>query len=215
MSNVQDCAKSFDGENVLTLKGTQTLPVPRPIEARAPAQSNPDQPAPVTSRLMSRNAATGRSKRLLMIAAGAILSAVLLAAGYLYWDYASHFESTDDAFVAARQFSVAPRVAGYVANVPVTDNQHVVAGDIIVRIDDRDFRAALEQAEAQVANAAATVANVDAQIAVQQAQVSASEAQVEQAQAALTFAKITVKIHRGQAMRKMGASLRHRYPETG
>ncbi|HWV52798.1 MAG TPA: HlyD family secretion protein [Pseudorhodoplanes sp.] len=124
-----------------------------------------------------------------MFGGGALVAAVLLAAGYLYWDYANHFESTDDAFVAARQFLVAPRVAGYVTDVPVTDNQHVAAGDVIARIDDRDFRVALEQAGAQVTNATATIANVDAQIVVQQAQVSASEAQVEQAQAALTFAE--------------------------
>src|SRR5208283_2141524 len=56
----------------------------------------------------------------------------------------SHFESTDDAFIAARQFSVAPKVAGYVTAVPVTDNQHVNPGDVIARIDERDYRVALE-----------------------------------------------------------------------
>jgi membrane fusion protein (multidrug efflux system) len=189
MSNVQDHAKSFDGGNVLPLKDTKTSSAPRPIEARTPAEGEPDGPEQVTSGMMRRRAATGRSKRLLMVTGGAVLSAHLLAAGYLYWDYASHFESTDDAFVAARQFSVAPRVAGYVTDVQVTDNQHVAAGEVIARIDDREFRVALQQAGAQVANAAATITNVDAQIAVQQAQVRASEAQVEQAQAALTFAQ--------------------------
>jgi membrane fusion protein, multidrug efflux system len=43
-------------------------------------------------------------------------------AGYLYWDHTSHFESTDDAFIAARQFAIAPKVAGYITAVPVTDN---------------------------------------------------------------------------------------------
>ena len=54
---------------------------------------------------------------------------------YLYLDYAAHFESTDDAFIAARQFSVAPQVAGYITAVPVTDNEHVAAGQVIARID--------------------------------------------------------------------------------
>ncbi|MGC1235281.1 MAG: hypothetical protein WA838_11530, partial [Xanthobacteraceae bacterium] len=55
------------------------------------------------------------------------LPLVLAAAGggYLYWDYASHFQSTDDAFIAARAFSIAPKVSGYITAVPVTDNQHV------------------------------------------------------------------------------------------
>jgi len=73
------------------------------------------------------------------------LIAVLLgsAAGYLYWDYAAHFESTDDAFIAARQFSIAPEVSGYLTAVPVTDNQHVAAGGVIARIDQRNFLTAV------------------------------------------------------------------------
>jgi len=72
------------------------------------------------------------------------------AAGYLYWDYSQHFQSTDDAFIAARNFSMAPKVSGYITAVPVTDNQHVAAGDVIARIDDRDYRVALDQAKAQL-----------------------------------------------------------------
>jgi membrane fusion protein (multidrug efflux system) len=60
---------------------------------------------------------------------------------------------------------------------------------VIARIDDRDYRVALEQAEAQVAAAQASIENIDAQLQVQQAQISANEAQVEQAQAALVFAE--------------------------
>jgi len=120
---------------------------------------------------------------------GLILLFVALPAGYLYWDYASHFESTDDAFIAARQFTIAPKVPGYLTAVPVTDNEHVVAGQVIARIDDRDYRNALAQAKAQVAAARANIENIDAQIVVQQAQIRANQAQVDQAQAALVFAQ--------------------------
>ena len=118
-----------------------------------------------------------------------ILLFVALPAGYLYWDYASHFESTDDAFIAARQFTIAPKVPGYLTAVPVTDNEHVVAGQVIARIDDRDYRNALAQAKAQVAAAQANIENIDAQIVVQQAQIHANQAQVDQAQASLVFAQ--------------------------
>jgi membrane fusion protein (multidrug efflux system) len=106
------------------------------------------------------------------------LVALLLAAaaGYLYWDYTSHFESTDDAFIAARQFAIAPQVAGYVTAVPVTDNQHVDEGGVIAEIDQRDYRAALAQADAQVAGAEAGIHNIDAQIATQDAQIAANQA---------------------------------------
>jgi membrane fusion protein (multidrug efflux system) len=124
---------------------------------------------------------------------GLILLFVALPAGYLYWNYASHFESTDDAFIAARQFTIAPKVPGYLTAVPVTDNQHVVAGQVIARIDDRDYRNALAEAKAQVAAARANIENIDAQIVVQQAQIRANQAQVDQAQAGLVFAQQQAK----------------------
>jgi membrane fusion protein (multidrug efflux system) len=122
-------------------------------------------------------------------AISSVLLALALAGGSVYWSYASHFESTDDAFIAARQIAIAPKVTGYVTQVPVTDNEHVEAGAVIARIDDRDYRIALEQAQAQVTAAQATIQNIDAQVAVQRAQINSSEAQVEQAQAALVFAQ--------------------------
>ncbi|HLH10371.1 MAG TPA: HlyD family secretion protein [Methylovirgula sp.] len=122
-------------------------------------------------------------------AMGSLLALLIAAGGYVYWDYTSHFETTDDAFIAARQFSIAPKVSGYITAVPVTDNQHVAAGAVVARIDDRDYRAALDQAQAQVAGAEASIQNIDAQINVQEAQINASQAQVDQAQAALVFAQ--------------------------
>jgi len=119
----------------------------------------------------------------------AILLASALGGGYVYYDYSGHFESTDDAFIASRQIAIAPKVSGYVTEVPVTDNQHVPKDGVIARIDDRDYRVALEQADAQVAAAQAAIKNIDAQLNVQQAQINASHAQLEQAQAGLVFAK--------------------------
>jgi membrane fusion protein, multidrug efflux system len=123
------------------------------------------------------------------IALGLLCLVLALPTGYLYWDYTSHFEATDDAYIASRQFAIAPEVSGYITSVPVTDNEHVNAGDVIARIDDRNYRAALAQAEAQVAASRASIENIDAQISAQQAQISADQAQVDKAQAALVFAQ--------------------------
>ena len=68
-----------------------------------------------------------------------------LPTGYLYWDYTSHFEPTDDAYIAPRQFAIAPEVSGYITAVLVTDNEHVAAGAVIAHIDDRPYRAALDR----------------------------------------------------------------------
>jgi membrane fusion protein, multidrug efflux system len=86
------------------------------------------------------------------VALGLLVLIPVVAGGYLSWDNAEHFESTDDSFIAARQFALQPKVSGYITAVPVTDNQHVASGDVIARIDDRDYRIALDQANAQLAH---------------------------------------------------------------
>lgn len=124
-----------------------------------------------------------------LILLGGLALIILGVAGFVYWDYASRFETTDDAFVDARQSAISPKAKGYITAVEVTDNQHVSPGDVIARIDQRDYRIALAEAEAQLAAARATAMNLEAQIAGQRAQISASEAQVDQSQAALQFAQ--------------------------
>jgi membrane fusion protein, multidrug efflux system len=151
-----------------------------PFEAEPPAQP----------QSVNDNARNRRFRRHpVRLAIGFLGLMLVAAAGYLYWDDARHFETTDDAFIAARQYAIAPKVSGYLTVVPVTDNQHVAAGAVIARIDDRDYRTALAQAEAQLAAAQANIGSIDAQIAVQQAQVTQSEAQVQQAEASLVFAQ--------------------------
>jgi membrane fusion protein (multidrug efflux system) len=83
---------------------------------------------------------------------GLLLLIPAAGATYLYWDNSDHFQSTDDSFVAARQFSIAPKVSGYITSVPITDNQHVSTGDVIAQIDQRDYRIAVDQAVAQLAH---------------------------------------------------------------
>nr|WP_246500684.1 HlyD family secretion protein [Azospirillum rugosum] len=121
---------------------------------------------------------------------GLVLIAATVAGGYAYWRADIRpYESTDDAFVDARQFSIAPKVPGYVTDVAVTDNQHVEAGATLFTIDQRDYRTALDQAQAQFNSAQASIQNVEAQIAAQHAQVDEAQAQIDQTQAALRFAE--------------------------
>ena len=77
--------------------------------------------------------------------------------GYGYLTTGRYLESTDDAYVKADSTIVAPKVSGYIAEVLVGDNQQVKAGQLLARIDDRDFRTALEQAQADVAAAEANL----------------------------------------------------------
>jgi membrane fusion protein, multidrug efflux system len=150
-----------------------------------------DQPAPKDEKPPEKPRKGFLRRHPIMAGAGLVALLVVGAATYVYWDNASHFESTDDAFIAARQFAIAPKVAGYVTAVPVTDNQHVNKGDVIARIDQRDYLTALAQAQAQVAGAGAGIHNIDTQIATQDAQIAANQAQVAQAQANMELARVT------------------------
>ena len=181
---------------------TYSPPWKEKLEAEAPSRQrpasevqSPELPSetegkPTPPGVSSRESRKGfRRRHPIAVVIGSALFALAAGTGCIYWSYTWHFESTDDAFIAARQIAIAPKVTGYVTAVPVTDNQHVAAGGVIARIDDRDYRIALAQASAQVAAAQASIQNIDAQVTVQQAQVNASEAQVEQAQATLVFAQ--------------------------
>ena len=101
----------------------------------------------------------------------------------------SNTESTNDAYVDADFTLVAPRVAGQISDVFVKDNQSVRAGQLLVRIDDRDFKAALMSAEADVTAARASVANYDAEIARQPSLVEQARATLKADDASIGFAR--------------------------
>ncbi len=135
---------------------------------------------------------------------GLVLVALACAGGYWYWlTYSYPFETTDDAFVDSRQFAIAPQVSGAIADVPVEDNRHVNKGDVLFRIDPRDYEAALEEAKARVASAQAAINGADAQIAAQQAQIEEARSRVTQAEASLGFAQ--QQAQRAQELVRSGA----------
>ena len=98
-------------------------------------------------------------------------------------------QSTDDAYVHADFTLVAPKVAGFVQDVLVEDNQPVKAGQLLARLDDRDFRTALAAAEADVLGAEANLANAEANLQRQQALIEQARAKVRAEQAELVFAR--------------------------
>jgi len=165
-------------------------PAPAPVEAPPEEKLLVDEPAATDeapAKKTPRGGFTGR--RVLLGGVGLLALIAAVSAGGLYVDYSGHFATTDDAFIAARQFAVAPKVPGYLTAVPVTDNQHVVQGDVIARIDQRDYQVTLAQAEAAIAAAQAGIANIAAQIEVQKAQITASETQVKLSEARLVYAQ--------------------------
>ena len=108
--------------------------------------------------------------------------------GWNYWTVGQYLVSTDDAYVKADDTTIAPKVPGYLHDVLVNDNEVVKAGQVLARIDGRDYRVALDQARADVTAAKATVASKQAQLDVQQAVINAARATIAVDQANVTFA---------------------------
>jgi membrane fusion protein (multidrug efflux system) len=122
----------------------------------------------------------------MVVCLGLIVVGVI--AGIAWYLHARHYESTDDAFIDGRSVLVSPQVTGSIISVNVTDNQIVKKGDLLATIDARNYKAAVDQADAQIRQNEATVKNFEAQIAGQKAQVDQATQQVTQAEAALKFA---------------------------
>src|SRR5215472_16080472 len=119
------------------------------------------------------------SHRQLGLAGAALLIGIGAAwYGHHWWTVSRFIESTDDAYVGGDVTVIAPKVAGFIADVAVTDNQAVHAGDLLVRLDDRDYRAALAKAVAAVAGQKATLANLDARRQLQLAVIAQAKAEI-------------------------------------
>jgi membrane fusion protein (multidrug efflux system) len=129
-----------------------------------------------------------RAKRLNLKRAAMIGAAVLIGAGvawygYDYWTVGRFIESTDDAYVGGDVTVMAPKVSGFIAQVAVVDNQLVHKGDLLIKLDDRDYRAAFARAEAMVAGQQATLANLDATRRLQDAVIRQAQAGIVSADA--------------------------------
>ena len=171
---------SFEAERKVPAEVAQELlaepnPLPNPAV----------NPIPVT---VPAAKSTGRFRRLLL--AGVAIAALAGTSwyGFDYWTVGRFLVSTDDAYVRADNTTIAPKVSGYLREVLVGDNEHVKAGQVLARIDERDFKVALDQARADVGAAQATVASKRAQLEVQQSVIAAAKATIEVDIANQTFA---------------------------
>jgi membrane fusion protein, multidrug efflux system len=115
------------------------------------------------------------------IALVAVIAAVALGVGklgYDWWTMGRFVESTDDAYIGGDVTVIAPKVSGFISQLAVGDNQSVHAGDLLVKLDDRDYRAALAKADAAVAIQQATLTNLDATRHLQEAVVAQAQAEI-------------------------------------
>lgn len=175
-------------------------------DAVAEIAADPNAPAAADATPAPR---ANRRRALLIVG---VLVAVALIGGIAwflrYQSYGRYQQSTTDAYVQADAVTVAPKVSGYVDRVFVAENQSVKAGDPLVQIDARDYRAQAAQSVAQIEVARANARGVEAQIAEQQAAIARARADLSAAATDADFAN--GEVARYAPLAETGAETRER-----
>jgi membrane fusion protein (multidrug efflux system) len=161
-----------------------------------------------------RTTDNSRRRRRWLMALGTVVLVAGLGYGTYWYFVGRHFETTNDAYLGADSVTIAPKVAGYVAEVSVQDNQRVKAGDVLARIDPRDYRTAVDSATADLESARATAANIDAQLKEQQSTIAQAEAAVAADQASVTFAEQEFKRYADLARTGVGTAQRQQQAQS-
>ena len=130
-----------------------------------------------------------RLKWLAYAAIGGVIALGVARYGYDYWTVGRFIESTDDAYAGGNVTPISPHVAGFVAQILVGDNQYVRAGQPLIRLDDRDFRAAADRAAAIVKAREATLESLERKQTMQETAIREAKADLDAKQAQATFAK--------------------------
>ena len=134
--------------------------------------------------------------RYLLLGVVAILISILAGTAWYWASMARFIESTDDAYVGGEVTTISAKVAGMIQTVAVADNQSVKAGDLLLTLEDRDYRAQFARAEASVAAQRAALTNVDANRRMHQAVIEQASATVAGTAAELARTKYDLDRYR-------------------
>jgi membrane fusion protein, multidrug efflux system len=125
--------------------------------------------------------------------------------GHYWWTVGRFLVTTDDAYVGAKSSTISPKVSGYILDVAVDDNAEVKAGDVLVRIDDGDYRLAVATVVDQIGVQQATIERLGKQVVAQQAAVDQAKAQRASAQAGAIRAELELKRQDDLATRQINS----------
>jgi membrane fusion protein, multidrug efflux system len=161
------------------------------------------------ARSVERPAGKERASRRLRRAIPYLAAALILSAGGFYgdiwWTTGRFLVTTDDAYVGAKSSTISPKVSGYILEVAVDDNAAVKAGDLLVRIDDGDYRLAVAMVADQIAVQQATILRLGKQIIAQLAAVDQAKAQCASADAGAIRAELELKRQQDLAAREINS----------
>jgi membrane fusion protein (multidrug efflux system) len=157
----------------------------------APARANGGSPFQTDGHGCSNAEKKNRKPSRKQMAVATLIAIAGLGAatfGHYWWTAGRFIESTDDAYVGGDVTVIAPKVDGFIAQLAITDNQQVHAGDLLIKLDDRDYRAAFAKAQAAVETQKAALVNLDATRYLQEAIVAQAQADVAAADAEIVRA---------------------------
>ena len=176
----------------------------RPPEA--PDQPAIDQPAATPAADAVSNKPKSGKRKLVLMGIVALLALAAASYGAYYVLIGRFFVSTDDAYVRANNTMLGARVSGHIAAILPGDNAVVRTGDVIFRIDDGDYRIAVDAARSKIATQQATIDRIGRQVTAQESAVEQAKAQVASADAALKRAGLDFE--RQQALSTKGFASR-------
>jgi membrane fusion protein (multidrug efflux system) len=143
--------------------------------------------------------------RLAIVLALAVTAQAALYYAHYWWTAGRYLVTTDDAYVGARNATLSPKVAGYVIEVAVEDNAQVKAGDVLLRIDDGDYRLAVAMARDQIAIEQATILRLARQVTAQRAAVDQARSQLASAKAGATRTALELRRQQDLASRQINS----------
>jgi membrane fusion protein (multidrug efflux system) len=146
-----------------------------------------------------------RLKWLAYAAIGGVIAFAGARYGYEYWSVGRFIESTDDAYAGGNVTPISPHVAGFVSQILVGDNQYVRAGQPLIRLDDRDFRAAADRAAAIVKAREAALESLERKQTMQETAIRQAKADLDAKQAQATFANEDDQRYRDLAQTAAGS----------
>lgn len=144
-------------------------------------------------------------KQLALLGLAGALALGALGYGYYWWTFDRFFQETDDAYVGGDVTPISPHISGFIAQIAVTDNQEVKAGQLLISLDDRDVRASADHAEAILQQQKAMLTSLRARYVLQQSTIQQAGADLDAKAAQADFAKVDAERYHTLALTSSGS----------
>jgi membrane fusion protein (multidrug efflux system) len=178
--------------------------------AETPAAPVVDKPAAAPAKTAAPK--SGNRKNLVLMGVGLLLALAAASYGVHYLLVGRFYISTDDAYVRANNTTLGARVSGHIAAILPGDNSVVHTGEVIYRIDDGDYRIAVDAARTKIATQQATIDRIGRQVTAQQSAVEQAQANLVSAEAGLKRAGLDYD--RQQALSNKGFASHATYEQS-